>query len=108
MERMTGLNESQLWQLINWSQNFTLSSQHCGQKVYNCYSLQWFYLLIQTSVYYHFIYFFIQALYNSTWKTYVKREDNIKMNLRGIRWEGVDWIQLAQDTDQLMCSTLQV
>jgi hypothetical protein len=26
--------------------------------------------------------------------------DNIKMNLREIRWDGVDWIDLAQDRDQ--------
>jgi hypothetical protein len=27
-------------------------------------------------------------------------EDNIKMDLRDIRWGGVDWIHLAQDRDQ--------
>jgi len=27
-------------------------------------------------------------------------EDNIRMDLRTIRWEGVDWIHLAQDSDQ--------
>jgi hypothetical protein len=26
--------------------------------------------------------------------------DNIKMDLREIRWDGVDWIDLAQDRDQ--------
>jgi hypothetical protein len=26
--------------------------------------------------------------------------DNIKMDLREIGWDGVDWIQLAQDKDQ--------
>jgi hypothetical protein len=26
-------------------------------------------------------------------------EDNIKMDLRGIGWGGVDWIDMAQDTD---------
>jgi hypothetical protein len=26
--------------------------------------------------------------------------DNIKMELREIRWDGVDWIELAQDRDQ--------
>jgi hypothetical protein len=26
--------------------------------------------------------------------------DNIKMDLREIRWDGVDWINLAQDRDQ--------
>jgi hypothetical protein len=27
-------------------------------------------------------------------------EDNIRMDLREIRWEGVDWIHLAQNRDQ--------
>jgi hypothetical protein len=27
-------------------------------------------------------------------------EDNIKMDLRDIGWEGVDWMHLAQDRDQ--------
>jgi hypothetical protein len=27
-------------------------------------------------------------------------EDNIRMDLRKIGWEGVDWIHLAQDRDQ--------
>jgi hypothetical protein len=26
--------------------------------------------------------------------------DNIKMELRGIGWDGIDWIELAQDRDQ--------
>jgi hypothetical protein len=26
--------------------------------------------------------------------------DNIKMNLREIGWDGVDWIDMAQDRDQ--------
>jgi hypothetical protein len=26
--------------------------------------------------------------------------DNIKMDLREIEWRGLDWIDLAQDTDQ--------
>jgi hypothetical protein len=26
--------------------------------------------------------------------------DNIKMDLRGIGWDGMDWINLAQDRDQ--------
>jgi hypothetical protein len=26
--------------------------------------------------------------------------DNIKMDLREIEWDGVDWIELAQDRDQ--------
>jgi hypothetical protein len=28
------------------------------------------------------------------------REDNIRMDLREIVWEGVDWLHLAQDRDQ--------
>jgi hypothetical protein len=28
--------------------------------------------------------------------------DNIKMDLREIRWDGVDWIDLAQNRDMLM------
>jgi hypothetical protein len=27
-------------------------------------------------------------------------EDNIKMDLRGIEWSGMDWIGLAQDRDR--------
>jgi hypothetical protein len=27
-------------------------------------------------------------------------EDNVRMDLREIGWGGVDWIDLAQDTDQ--------
>jgi hypothetical protein len=27
-------------------------------------------------------------------------EDNIRMDLRAIGWEGVDWIHMAQDRDQ--------
>jgi hypothetical protein len=26
--------------------------------------------------------------------------DNIKMDIRVIRWDGMDWIDVAQDTDQ--------
>jgi hypothetical protein len=26
--------------------------------------------------------------------------DNINMDFRGIRWDGMDWIDLAQDRDQ--------
>jgi hypothetical protein len=29
-----------------------------------------------------------------------RQEDNIKMNLAEIGWEGMDWIHLAQDKDQ--------
>jgi hypothetical protein len=28
--------------------------------------------------------------------------DNMKINLREIRWDGMDWIDLAQDRDQWM------
>jgi hypothetical protein len=27
-------------------------------------------------------------------------EDNIRMDFREMRWEGVDWVHLAQDKDQ--------
>jgi hypothetical protein len=27
-------------------------------------------------------------------------EDNIKMDLRGIEWDGMDWIDLAEEGDQ--------
>ena len=27
-------------------------------------------------------------------------EDNIKMDLKGMKWEGVGWIQLSQDRDK--------
>jgi hypothetical protein len=29
-----------------------------------------------------------------------RRVDNIKMDLREIGWDGVDWIDMAQDKDQ--------
>jgi hypothetical protein len=29
-----------------------------------------------------------------------RRDDNIRMDLRKIRWEVVDWIHTAQDRDQ--------
>jgi hypothetical protein len=29
-----------------------------------------------------------------------KKEDNMRVGLREIGWEGVDWIHLAQDRDQ--------
>jgi hypothetical protein len=31
-----------------------------------------------------------------------KWEDSIKMDLREIGWDGVDWIDMAQDRDQWM------
>jgi hypothetical protein len=30
--------------------------------------------------------------------------DNIKMDIREIGWDGVDWIELAQDRDQWFLS----
>jgi len=33
-------------------------------------------------------------------RTRRRLEDNIKMDLREVDWEGVDWIHMAQDTDQ--------
>jgi hypothetical protein len=30
----------------------------------------------------------------------LRLEDNIKMDLREIEWGGMDWIDLAQDSDQ--------
>jgi hypothetical protein len=33
-------------------------------------------------------------------RTRCRWEDNIRMNLREVGWEGVDWIYLAQDRDQ--------
>jgi hypothetical protein len=31
-----------------------------------------------------------------------RRWDNIKMDLREVGWEGMDWIDLAQDRDRLL------
>jgi hypothetical protein len=36
----------------------------------------------------------------TTRKIYIWVEDNIKMDLRKIRWGSMDWIHLAQDKDQ--------
>jgi hypothetical protein len=33
-------------------------------------------------------------------------EDNIRIDLREIRWEGVDWIHLAQDREQWQVNTV--
>jgi hypothetical protein len=33
-------------------------------------------------------------------KPKLRREDNIRMNLREIVWEGVDWMHPAEDRDQ--------
>jgi hypothetical protein len=34
-------------------------------------------------------------------RTRHRRKDNSKMDLRGIGWGGVDWLDLAQDRNQL-------
>jgi hypothetical protein len=34
---------------------------------------------------------------DTTWKTLALIEDNIQMDLREVEWEGIDWIDLAQD-----------
>jgi hypothetical protein len=36
----------------------------------------------------------------TTGKTKIKWVGNIKMDLREIGWDGVDWIDMAQDRDQ--------
>jgi hypothetical protein len=33
-------------------------------------------------------------------RVFTKLVDNIKIDLREIRWDGMDWIDLAQDRDQ--------
>jgi hypothetical protein len=35
-----------------------------------------------------------------------RREDDIRMHLREIVWERVDWLQLAQDRDQWWVNTI--
>jgi hypothetical protein len=40
-----------------------------------------------------------------------RREDNIKMDLREVGWEGADWIDLAQDRDRwraLVCKVMNL
>jgi hypothetical protein len=34
------------------------------------------------------------------WERQKERDHNIKMDLREIEWDGMDWIELAQDKDQ--------
>jgi len=49
----------------------------------------------------------IQILVGETWplgRLRCRREDNIRMDLTEISWEGVDWIYVDQDKDQ--CRTL--
>jgi hypothetical protein len=36
----------------------------------------------------------------ATWKTYGRREGNIKMDLKQIEWKGINWIYLAQARDK--------
>jgi hypothetical protein len=38
----------------------------------------------------------------TTGKTKTNAWDNIKMDLREIEWDGMDWVDLAQDRDQWM------
>jgi hypothetical protein len=38
--------------------------------------------------------------YRKTWREETASEDNIRMDLKGNRWECVDWMHLAQDRDQ--------
>jgi hypothetical protein len=33
-------------------------------------------------------------------RTRLRREDNIRMGLREVGWEGVDWMPVAKDRDQ--------
>jgi hypothetical protein len=40
--------------------------------------------------------FLLKNLVGRPWRRW---EDNIKINLGEIGWEGLDWIHLAQDTD---------
>jgi hypothetical protein len=35
----------------------------------------------------------------TTWRPMRRPEDNIRMDLKGIGWEGVDWMHVAQDRD---------
>jgi hypothetical protein len=40
-------------------------------------------------------------MYARLWQENLKTwEDNIRMDLREIGWEGVDWMRLAEDRDQ--------
>jgi len=39
-------------------------------------------------------------LQNLNGRRRLKWEDNIRTDLREIRWDCVDWMQLAQDSDQ--------
>jgi hypothetical protein len=34
------------------------------------------------------------------WRLRCRQEDNIRMDVREIGWEDVDWIHLTQDSDQ--------
>jgi hypothetical protein len=39
-------------------------------------------------------------MYIGYWWKSQKERDNIKMDLREIEWDGVDWMDMAQDWDQ--------
>jgi hypothetical protein len=34
--------------------------------------------------------------------------DNIKIDLRGIGWDGMDWIEMAQDRDSLVNTVINL
>jgi hypothetical protein len=34
------------------------------------------------------------------WGSFLIRDDNIKMDLQEVGWEGMEWIDLAQDRDR--------
>jgi hypothetical protein len=44
-------------------------------------------------------YWWGQMKSSAIWKTQRRWKDNIKTNLRERRWEGFDWIHLAEDVD---------
>jgi hypothetical protein len=44
--------------------------------------------------------YFLQTHLNICFPSTPYWEDNIRMDLREIGWEGVDWMYLAQDNDQ--------
>jgi hypothetical protein len=48
----------------------------------------------------HHHYYYYLLRYRPLGRPRHRWEDGIRMDLREIGWEGVDWIQLAQDTDQ--------
>ena len=43
---------------------------------------------------------FLLCMIEATWKTYVRWEGNIKMDLKQIKWKNINWIYLAQAKDK--------